>query len=215
MRDSHSSLSDASIRQALQAYLPEPPGDRLISAIRSYIELLLRWNEKVSLTSLRTPEEILRVHFGESFFGAKLFSAKFGRLADIGSGAGFPGLPLKMLLPTLPVTLIESSARKAAFLAEVVRKLELEAVDIFRGRSEDYPPEQQVDLVTARAVGRFPELLKWAQEHLAPDGCVVLWLGSDGFESVQAMDGWTWSEPLLVPNTHGRFVASARLRLAD
>jgi 16S rRNA (guanine527-N7)-methyltransferase len=210
-RNSDSLLSDASMREGLQAYLSEPPDDRLISAIRSYTELLLRWNEKVSLTSLRTAEEILKMHFGESFFGARLISDKFGRLADIGSGAGFPGLALKILRPKLSTTLIESNAKKAAFLGEVVRKLGLGDVEVFRGRSGDYPSEQQVDLVSARAVGRFPELLVWARRHLTPGGCVVLWVSADGLDAVQAVDGWIWSEPLLVPNTRQRFVASGRL----
>ena len=99
------------------------PASELCERIRTYISLLLRWNQSISLTTVTNSDEILRFHFGESLFAASAFSLENGRLADVGSGAGFPGLPLAMLLPDLNVTLIESNAKKFTFLSEVVREL--------------------------------------------------------------------------------------------
>src|SRR3984957_19909902 len=92
----------------------------LCLAIQKYISVLLRWNEKISLTTITDPLDIVRFHFGESMFGASAVPMKEGRLADVGTGAGFPGLPLKLLLPSLDLLLIESSAKKASFLSECI-----------------------------------------------------------------------------------------------
>ncbi|MGH9403017.1 MAG: 16S rRNA (guanine(527)-N(7))-methyltransferase RsmG, partial [Terriglobia bacterium] len=86
----------------------------------TYLGLLLRWNEKINLTAIRTPEECVTRHFAESLFLARHEQLN-GRLLDIGSGAGFPGLALKVAVPELAVTLLEPVAKKRAFLKEVVR----------------------------------------------------------------------------------------------
>src|SRR5271155_6145998 len=91
--------------------------------IQQYVGLLLKWNEAVNLTAIRDPLEILYRHFCESMFAASVVTLDKGRLADVGSGGGFPGLPLKILRPELEVFLVESNVRKATFLAEVVRDL--------------------------------------------------------------------------------------------
>src|SRR5260370_29016051 len=88
----------------------------------AYLDLLLKWNAKTNLTSVRVPEEIVTRHFGESFFAANLLLAP-GRpqtVIDLGSGAGFPGLPMAIFAPAVQVALLESNARKAAFLNEVI-----------------------------------------------------------------------------------------------
>src|SRR5580704_11354283 len=127
----------------------------LLEAIRTYISILLRWNSKISLTTVTDPLEILKFHFGEGLFAAKSVPIKNGRLADVGSGAGFPGLPLAMLLPDLEVVLIESNLKKATFLSEVIRTLTLGNVKVWRGRMEDMPldAKSRFDFVTARALG--------------------------------------------------------------
>src|SRR5207244_13631657 len=114
--------------------------DAQIEGIRKYMDLLLLWNHKVSLTSIVDPGEILARHFGESMFAAAKFSILKGRLADVGSGAGFPGLALKIIRPELHVTLIEANAKKSAFLAEVVRDLGLIGVDVLRASHDAVHP---------------------------------------------------------------------------
>src|SRR5580658_5381889 len=98
--------------------------------ISTYIDLLLRWNARVNLTAVRDPEEIVTRHFGESLFAARhLFpqqgAASSEYLIDLGSGAGFPGLPMKVWRPNLRLTLIEATQKKCTFLQEAVRKLGL------------------------------------------------------------------------------------------
>ena len=96
-----------------------------VHCIQQYMGMLLKWNEAVNLTAIRDPLEILYRHFCESMFATTVVSLDNGRLADVGSGGGFPGLPLKILRPELEVFLVESNVKKATFLAEVVRDLEV------------------------------------------------------------------------------------------
>jgi len=97
--------------------------DKQVQQIQQYTKILWVWNDKVNLTAIRDPLEILYRHFCESMFGTALLPVENCRLADVGSGGGFPGIPLKILRPDLQVFLVESNAKKATFLAEVVREI--------------------------------------------------------------------------------------------
>ena len=122
----------------------------LAAQLLVYLNLILKWNERVNLTSIRTPEEIVRRHFGESLFAA----AHLGpcrTLLDFGSGAGFPGLPIQLARPDVQVTLAESRARKAAFLQEAVRTLKLRT-EVWPHRVESLPADRTFSTVTLRAV---------------------------------------------------------------
>jgi 16S rRNA G527 N7-methylase RsmG len=130
-------LSISEIRDLLTPYAVTLD-DPVIEQIQTYLSLLLVWNKKISLTALEDPREIIQMHFGESFAAINLGPIS-GRLADVGTGAGFPGLPLKLISPSIHVTLIEPNQKKCAFLHELVRNLKLTDVEIFRGRFEDYP----------------------------------------------------------------------------
>jgi len=99
--------------------------DEQVGQIQQYMTMLLAWNDKVNLTAIRDPLEILYRHFCESMYAVTAVPIKNGRLADIGSGGGFPGLPIQILLPELEVFLVESNVKKATFLAEVVREVGL------------------------------------------------------------------------------------------
>ena len=115
-----------------------------------YLELILKWNARINLTAIRTPEEIVRRHFGESLFvGAHVGAC--GTLLDYGSGAGFPGVPIQLLRPDVKVTLAESHGKKAAFLHEVVRSLNLPS-EVWAGRVEAMPAARRFDSVALRAV---------------------------------------------------------------
>ena len=146
----------------------------LIEHIRAYIPLLLGWNEKISLTKITDPVEIVRFHFGESLFAASALKIRDGRLADVGSGAGFPGLPLAMAIPGLHATLIEASAKKAAFLSEVARRLYLPNVGVLRSRMEDVRGVEPFDFICARAMGKHANLIRWSRDKLTPRGKLVL-----------------------------------------
>ena len=126
----------------------------LVGQLSIYLALLLRWNAKTNLTSIRDPEEMVRRHFGESLFAGRVIRAiglKAGSILDYGSGAGFPGLPIQLLLPHCRVTLAESQGKKAAFLREAVRVLGLET-SVWAGRAEDLAAGVSFDCVALRAV---------------------------------------------------------------
>ena len=179
--------------------------DEELRAISIYIDLLLKWNRKINLTAVRDPENIVMRHFGESFFAAShlLPPGWTGSVIDVGSGAGFPGLPMAIHSAAATVTLIESKAKKAAFLNEVIYALGLKNVSVFNGRAEDFPG--QGDLVTLRAVEQFEKVLPYAVSLLTPCGRVGLMIGSAQTEAAKgAFPGLRWESPLAVPGGHSR-----------
>jgi 16S rRNA (guanine527-N7)-methyltransferase len=202
------SPSDVHIEGVLRRYGVTPSQD-LCDRIKTYISLLLKWNRSISLTTVTNMDEILRFHFGESFFAVSALAIGNGRLADVGSGAGFPGVPLAMLVPGLSVTLIESNAKKFAFLSEVARELGLANAVAVRSRMEDFERQgSPFEFVTARALGQFANLLEWSQTQLSSSGRLVLWLGQDDVARISAELSWTWSAPIAIPNSERRFIIS-------
>ena len=131
----------------LAPYLPTPPPD-LIEKLSLYLDLLLKWNARTNLTSIRTPAEIVTRHFGESLFAAQHLGTP-ATLLDYGSGAGFPGLPIALLRPEIHVTLAESQNKKATFLREAIRTLGL-TTEVFSHRAGTLTT--RYDCVTLRAV---------------------------------------------------------------
>jgi 16S rRNA (guanine527-N7)-methyltransferase len=145
-------LSEATLSTLLQPYLSPtesvPPA--LYPQLSIYLDLLLKWNARTNLTAIRTPEEIVSRHFGESLFAGRHLGPH-STLLDFGSGAGFPGLPIAILRPEISVTLAESQNKKATFLREVVRSIGLQ-VDVWPSRVEAMPQSRVFDVVTLRAV---------------------------------------------------------------
>ena len=173
--------------------------------IRTYIGFLLRWNQKISLTAIVDRSEVLRMHFGESVFAVKQVPVEKGRLADVGSGAGFPGIPIAMASPQVQATLIEPNKRKATFLSEVVRSLKLPNVIVLRSRIEDVDPKAVAfDFITARAVGRHVELLRCASRYLTRSGTLVLWVGREDAKDLPRSMGWLWRHPIPIPQSRSR-----------
>lgn len=171
-----------SIEQIALALSPFTAGLRVCSSelakIQEYIEILTYWNQSVSLTAVSDKTEIVARHFGESIFAAAAVPILSGRLADVGSGAGFPGLPLKIVSEGLGVVLLEPNLKKSAFLNEVATKLELNDVEVSRSRYEEYRPGgAPFDFICSRALGGYRQLLRWAKGMLAPDGarCALAW----------------------------------------
>ena len=207
------------IAELLQPFLGSPDEGRLtangLSNISTYIDLLLRWNARVNLTAIRQPEEIVTRHFGESLFAARhLFPSATPeqssvpiRLIDIGSGAGFPGLPIKIWVPHLDLTQIESNQKKATFLREVARTLTLMNVNVFPGRARDFqdPPAQ---LVTLRAVERFESALPTAADLVAPHGRLALLITKSQLARAHDVTPtFTWHAPLQIPLSSSRILA--------
>jgi len=202
------SLTDTQINEALKPYGVLPALD-LTAGIRTYIELLLKWNKTVSLTTVTELDQILAFHFGESLFALPMLPVEKSRLADVGSGAGFPGIPLAMARPSLDVTLIEPNAKKFAFLNEVIRQLSLANVSAVRGRTGDLQfSNEEFEVVTARAVGQFDDLLGWAKARITPGGKLILWVGDEVMKQVLTDKRFEWISPVRIPHTDRRFVLS-------
>jgi len=171
-------LTPQKIAQLLEDYY-SAPSDWLVDQLSTYLDLLLKWNARTNLTSIRDPEEIVRRHFGESLFVASHLPA-CATLLDLGSGAGFPGLPIQLAVPTLRVTLAESQNKKASFLREVVRTLGLSTV-VWADRVENMPSERLFDVVALRAVDNPAIALDLARGRLVPGG-LIAHLTSGGVE---------------------------------
>src|ERR1051326_4399494 len=110
---------------------------RQLEQISIYVDLLQRWNRVINLTAVREPREMIVRHFAESIYVTKSFELS-GKLLDVGSGAGFPGLALKIAVPELDVVLLEPAAKKRAFLKEVVRECALGEVEVSGERVEAF-----------------------------------------------------------------------------
>jgi len=154
---------------ALDLDLSDAVCDRLIA----YVELLARWNAAYNLTAVRDPGEMVARHLLDSLAIAPHVTGT--TLADLGSGAGLPGIPLALVAPERQVTLVDSNGKKARFLREAVRALKLANVRVIEGRVQDVPG--QFDCVTARAFATLADMLGWAGGLLADGGS---WLAMKG-----------------------------------
>src|ERR1700687_4767865 len=190
-----------------------PP--RLLEALQHYLDLLLRWNARVNLTAVGDPEKIVTRHFGESLFAARILlrgreGAAASTLADVGSGAGFPGGPMEVVAPPLKLTLIEAHNKRAVFLREVVRSLGLDRAEVFCGRAEHWA--QTADLVTLRAVEQFERALPVAAKLVAENGRLGLLIGAGQVSTAQEVLGEQWRrwESTAVPVSQARVVLLAK-----
>ncbi len=208
-------LSAETIQQSLSTF-GVAVNEQQVICIQRYIRILLQWNEKLNLTAIRDPLEILVRHFCESMFGALAVPVESGRLADIGSGAGFPGIPMKILRPELDLVLVESNIKKGTFLAEVVRDLELSNTRVLINRYEELGEElAPLDYVCSRAVGEFDPFLEWAASERVSASKVILWIGGRDLEEAKGSDKWDWKEPIAVPQSLRRYLLVGAKKTAE
>jgi 16S rRNA (guanine527-N7)-methyltransferase len=206
LTDVEKPLSENAIRRALGDFQITLT-DEQVACIQQYTRLLRHWNEKLNLTAIREPLEILHRHFCESMYAAVSVPINSGRLADIGSGPGFPGLPLKILRPNLQLFLVESNIKKGTFLAEVARELGLTNARVLIGRYEELGEElAPLDFVCSRAVGEFAPFLEWAASDRVSAGRVVLWIGGRDLDEARKSSQWEWQEPIPVPQSLRRYL---------
>jgi 16S rRNA (guanine527-N7)-methyltransferase len=199
-------VSGETIRRALGEF-QITINDQQVLCIQKYIRILLHWNEKLNLTAIRDPLEMLHRHFCESMYAGVAISGDFGRLADIGSGAGFPGIPLKILRPEIDLFLVESNIKKGTFLAEVVRELELMNARVLISRYEELSEElAPLDYVCSRAVGEFGPFLYWAASERLSARRTLLWIGGRDLDEVRKSTQWEWQEPIAVPQSLRRYL---------
>jgi 16S rRNA (guanine527-N7)-methyltransferase len=181
----------------------------------TYVNLLLKWNARMNLTAVRKPEEMVQRHFGESFFAARhwLSEEQALNVVDVGSGAGFPGLPMAIFSPSCQFTLIESNGKKAAFLNEVIRSLQLKNAKVFSQRAEAYP--DKADLVTMRAVDAFESVLPTTVCLVTAGGRLGLMIGTGQLQSATRVPGLTWHDPVPVPGGHSRVLLTGTKRTEE
>jgi len=205
-------VSEETVRRALGEFQISVDSNQVV-LIQHYIGTLLRWNEKLNLTAIRDPLEILYRHFCESMFAAGAIPVDKGRLADIGSGPGFPGIPLKIARPELDLCLVESNIKKGTFLAEVARELQLTNTRVLISRYEELGEEiSPLDYVCSRAVGEFGQFLGWAGSEKVQARQAILWIGGRDLGEVQKIGDWAWQEPILIPKSLQRYLLVGKKR---
>ena len=157
-----------------------------IEKFESYSSLLLEWNEMFNLTAITDKDEIVTKHFIDSLYLTKYLSLDNVSLLDVGSGAGFPGIPLAIVSPNAKITLLESNGKKVSFLKEVVSKLGLSNVSIIQSRSEELKTREVYDYVTARAVKQLNILLEISVQLLKVNGIFIAYKGDASSELKEA-----------------------------
>jgi len=152
----------------------------------TYMNLLIEWNQRMNLTAIIEPEEINEKHFLDCLCLVNLIDPK-ANMADIGSGAGFPAIPLLIALPDLRVTMVEPIAKRTLFLKEVIKQLNLKNAVVLNERSEDLAKtgREKFDVVSARAVASLPILCEICVPLLKVGGNFVAMKGSSGLEEVE------------------------------
>jgi 16S rRNA (guanine527-N7)-methyltransferase len=216
-------MDTAHIADLLAPFVAPPLPPSVLEHISTYIDLLLRWNARINLTAIRNDGEIVTRHFGESLFLARhLFPGveatghrppandHLTHVLDVGSGAGFPALPLKIWAPQIQLTLIESNHKKAVFLREVARALTLTYINVITDRAEalaanpDFP---RAEIVTLRAVERFGTVLPQAVALLRPRGTLALLIGSGQLPQLTDLPNMEWNPSISIPQSTRRVLA--------
>ena len=183
--------------------------------LTTHFSLLLKWNQKINLTSIRKPEEIATRHFEESLFLTKLLPQPNGLLMDVGSGAGFPGLPLKIVWPGVETVLLEPNHKKATFLKEAIRSCGLGGIEVRAERLEDSPATQlagRTALATMRAVAPTAAVLTNLSRLLASGGRLALFVGEAALTALAARPGFAWQRPEPIPHSVRRVILTGCLR---
>ena len=187
---------------ALEAGLVALDLDRALAArLRDYLALLARWNRAYNLTAIRDPREMVGKHLLDSL-AMHPFVQDIGSLADLGTGAGFPGIPLALANPGLRITLVESSGKKARFLREAVRTLGLTNARVAESRIEALGEDAQYDAITARALATLPLIVQLGGYLLRPGGRLLAMKGVVPADEIAALPpGWRMEsvQPLTVP----------------
>lgn len=170
-----------------------------------YLALLLRWNRTYNLTALRDPHEMVVKHLLDSLAMHPFvddLAARGGRLADLGTGPGLPGIPLSIVKPGLQVTLVESNGKKARFMREAIRQLGLADARVAQSRIEAVDEPGAYDAITARALATLPLILELGGHLLKADGRLLAMKGVHPADEIAALPaGWALeaSHPLRVP----------------
>jgi 16S rRNA (guanine527-N7)-methyltransferase len=191
----------------LLAQAGEAPLDpETASRFDAYLALLMRWNMRLNLTAIRDTEGILSRHFVESIVCARAIPPGVATLLDLGSGAGFPGIPIALCRPEVSVTLAEAHAKKAAFLQEALRTLSLRAF-VYGKRAETL--DSVFDCVVLRAVEKMEKAVMTGSRLVGPQGCLVLMTTGKELPGLVSAAGakFEWMPPVRLPLSEDRLIA--------
>lgn len=178
------------MREGLDEMISSTITEGQLEMFKQYVEILLHWNEFMNLTRITEINEIISEHFLDSLSIADMSVVKDARrIMDVGTGAGLPGIPLKIYYPKKELTLLDSQKKKVEFLNEVVASLNLENVDTIHGRAEDIAREkvhrETYDLVVSRAVAPLPVLLEYAMPFVKVGGSFIAYKGPKAYKEVE------------------------------
>jgi 16S rRNA (guanine527-N7)-methyltransferase len=169
-------------------YVPET---KQLSAFMTYLSELKKWNKTYNLTGLRKDEDIIIKHFLDSILYLNVMPDGEIRVADIGTGAGFPGIPIKIVRPEIEVYLIEPSGKKAAFLRHIIRELQLKRIEVVEKRIEDTKVNRElplpVDVAVTRALFNIKDFIKKASHIVKQGGILILNKGPKVKEEIKIL----------------------------
>jgi 16S rRNA (guanine527-N7)-methyltransferase len=191
---------------ALEAAGMAPLEPALAARFAAYLSLFLRWNRRVNLSAIRDEKGIISRHFVESIACARALPPGIRTLLDLGSGAGFPGIPIALCRPEISVTLAESQGKKAAFLQEALRLLGIQA-KVHGQRAEEL--RVVFDCVVLRAVDRMPEAVRIAAGLLCEEGWLALMTTDSELAGLRSAAGpaLIWTRPIPLPGSTERLIA--------
>ena len=145
--------------------------------LNKFYELLLEWNQKINLTRITEKKDVYLKHFYDSLTLNKVVDLnKVDNLCDVGTGAGFPGIVLKIAFPNIKITLIDSLQKRVNYLNEIIKELDLKEIEAIHTRGEDY--KGKFDIVTSRAVANIEKLLDYTMHLVSKDGLFVAMKGN-------------------------------------
>lgn len=201
------------LNRLLQAAGLPPLLPETAAVFEKYLQLIQHWNARINLTAVRDEDEILSRHFVESIACALALPTEIKTLLDFGSGAGFPGIPIAICRPGIAVTLAESQGKKAAFLHEAIRTLQL-SVTVHSARAETL--KERFGCVTLRAVDHMEEAVGVSARLVLPAGWLALMTTSAGLPALSRAAGPTyfWSTPSPLPGGEKRILALGRNGIA-
>ena len=152
------------------------PTEKQLKQLEKFYELLIEWNQKINLTRITSKEEVYLKHFYDSLTLNRVVDLKnINNLCDIGTGAGFPGIVLKIIFPNIKITLIDSLQKRVNYLNIVIKELGLEKIEAIHTRGEDF--KGNFDVVTSRAVANIEKLVNYTMHLVVKDGIFVAMKG--------------------------------------
>lgn len=172
-------------------------GETRLDALLSFVRLIGKWNKAYNLTAVRDPEQMIAVHILDSL--AIMPHLKPPRIADIGTGAGLPGIPLAICMPDCNFVLVDSNSKKTRFVRQAVLELQLKNVEVVHGRAELFKPEQLFSTVITRAFANMGEILKLSGHLLAADGLLLAMKGQRPEQELAELTAAYSVVPIKVP----------------